>query len=119
MRKYHIYIDHEIGNAISCAAYLTEGQRDVIVRIISNPDIKINLELFEYYERSYIENYMYLEELKAKMENDYLGVLKQTYNCEWNLTYSTRELVVSVLDTDKTNEEIDEVFRLHGYERID
>lgn len=117
MRKYRIYIDHEIGNAISCAAYLTEGRGDIIKKIISNPDIKINMELFEHYEKEYIESYMYLEELKAKIENDYLGVLKQQYNCDWNLTYSTREFVVSVLDSECT-EDTDDVFKVNGFERI-
>ena len=77
IRTYRIFIERELGDALSCAAYL-----------------------------------------KAQMENDYLGEIKQHCNCEWSLVYSTRELTVTVDDTGYDDETLDQLFAENGYERL-
>lgn len=120
IRTYRIFIEHELGNALSCAAYLKDGREDVLRRIITTPDLNINEKMFEKYDNEYITSYIYLEELKAQMENDYLGEIKQQCKCEWSLLYSTRELTVTVDDDDTglNGDELDQLFAENGYERL-
>lgn len=118
IRTYRIFIERELGDALSCAAYLKEGREDVLRRIITTPDLDINEKMFEKYDTEYVTSYIYLEELKAQMENDYLGEIKQHCNCEWSLVYSTRELTVTVDDTGYDDETLDQLFAENGYERL-
>lgn len=106
MKKYvKILENSEMIDKLQCSDYLLSGKRQILISILTNPDIDINEKLFNKYCDDYIESYIYSEECRSFLQAQYIDPFFDGYK-EWSLEYLSSKLTILVDEANLTDRNI-------------
>lgn len=96
MKKIKIEINEETVNYIEALGYEVTARKNLLQDMIAsgialNDDAK---KIFDDYHKEYVAFTAQFEMAKKKLEDEYLGGKK----CSWNLDYSTRILTAEIAE---------------------
>ena len=92
MRKIEVSIPEEVCNYLESLMYETNARKDLIAFCM---DKGISGEMFNKYNKEYIELYTQYEIAKNEMADKY--IMPNHPNCNWNMNFNKQVAVVEEL----------------------
>lgn len=119
--KFFTKADIEDAQSLSAAIFLSDASKEVLMEILTNPDIDINKELFSQYVNEYSDQRVYVDLLKRRMSAKYIpSDFYVDKVVSWNITFTSGSLIVNVPIEDPTDRDrIIDLFETNGYEIFD
>lgn len=93
-----VIVSEDVRDAAQKANVERDARRDLIAYILANPDLKIDKERMAEYQKEYDEKYFAFEQIKQKIENDYVMSATDGKASNWSLDYSNCVITITIND---------------------
>ena len=96
VKTLEIKIPEAFRNEIQRANIERDAYRDILVYILTLEDIKISQDRIDKYWETYYEKYKKFEDLKIKLEKEYIQSLSINNFSTWSLDYDSCIIKVEI-----------------------
>lgn len=96
MNEIRVKVTEEDNDKLMAATMIVNSLKDVVVNVLTIPDIQISTEKFKTYIDDYVDKYLYAEFLKNEIAKKYIDNNKMVYS--WNIDFNTQTMGIIYKD---------------------
>lgn len=96
MNEIRVKVTEEDNDKLMAATMIVNSLKDVVVNVLTIPDIQISIEKFKSYIDDYVDKYLYAEFLKNEIAKKYIDNDKIVYS--WNIDFNTQTMSIVYKD---------------------